>query len=74
MDEPFARAYPHLTRWIDEIGWIELGFDGMQPSHVRVLDEGGLIGEGGEAGGPIDAMLREAETAIGRWIEEEMGG
>ena len=42
MDEPFARAYPYLARWVTTQGWIEVGDDGMQPSRVRVLDEGGL--------------------------------
>lgn len=37
MDEPFARAYPHLARWVTTQGWIEVGDDGMQPSRVRVL-------------------------------------
>jgi hypothetical protein len=37
MDELFARAYPHLTRWVTTQGWIEVGDDGMQPSRLRVL-------------------------------------
>lgn len=74
MDEPFARAYPHLTRWITTQGRIELGDDGMPPSRVRVLDEGGLIWAGGEASAPIDELLREAEVAVARWIDEERGG
>jgi hypothetical protein len=74
MEEPFAQAYPHLARWVTTQGWIELGDDGMQPSRVRVLDEGGLIWAGGDARTPIDALLREAETAVARWIDEERGG
>jgi hypothetical protein len=73
MDEPFARAYPHLTRWATTMGWIELGDDGMQRSRVRVLDEGGLIWAGGEASAPIDDLLRAADAAVARWIAEELG-
>ena len=74
MDEPFVRAYPHLARWVTTQGWIEVGDDGTQPSRVRVLDEGGLVWAGGDARAPIDAVLREAETAVARWIAEELGG
>jgi hypothetical protein len=74
MDELFARAYPHLARWVTTYGWIELGDDGMQPSRVRVLDQGGLIWAGGDARAPIDDLLREAEAAVARWIAEELGG
>lgn len=74
MDDPFARAYPHLTRWVTTMGWIELGDDGMQRSRVRVLDEGGLVWAGGDANMPIDHLLGEADAAVARWIAEEMGG
>ena len=73
MDEPFARAYPHLARWVMTQGWIEVGDDGMQPSRARVLDEGGLLWAGGDATASIDELLREAEAAVARWIEEELG-
>ena len=35
----FEQTYPHITRWVKEHGWIELGGDGMSPSWVRALDE-----------------------------------
>jgi hypothetical protein len=74
MDEPFARAYPHLTRWVTTIGWIELGDDGMQCSRLRVLDAGGLIWASGDAHVPIDDLLREADAAVALWIAEELNG
>jgi len=74
MDEPFARAYPHLARWVMTMGLIELGDDGMQRSRVRVLHEGGMIWEGGDARTPVDALLREADAATARWIAEELEG
>lgn len=73
-DEPFAQAYPHLARWVTTQGWIEVGDDGMHPSRVRVLDEGGLIWAGGDARATIDDLLREADAAVARWIADEMGG
>jgi hypothetical protein len=74
MDEPFAHTYPHLTRWVMTQGWMEVGDDGMQPSRVRVLDEGGLIWAGGDARATIDDLFREAEAAVARWIAEELDG
>ena len=71
MDESFAQAFPHLTRWVTMQGWIEIGDDSMQPSRVRVLDEGGLIWAGGDAADSIDAVLREAEDSIARFIADE---
>ncbi|MFN8591049.1 MAG: hypothetical protein U0031_06245 [Thermomicrobiales bacterium] len=74
MVEPFAHAYPNLKRWVTTRGWIEVGDDGMQSSRVRMLDEGGLIWAGSDATAQIDNPLREAETAVARWIAEEVGG
>jgi len=71
MDQTFAQAYPYLARWVTMQGWIEIGDDSMQPSRVRVLDEGGLIWAGGDAAASIDAVLREAEDFIARFVAEE---
>jgi hypothetical protein len=55
-------------------GWIEIGDDSMQPSPVRVLDEGGLIWSGGDATTSIDAVLREAESFIARFVADQKMG
>ncbi|HEU5433642.1 MAG TPA: hypothetical protein VFU81_18385 [Thermomicrobiales bacterium] len=50
---------------------LEIGFDGMRPSFIRLLDEGGMLWE---AAGPVDDVddaLRAAEAAADRCIREE---
>lgn len=74
MSDAFAQTYPTLTRWITTHGWIEIGDNGIGRSSVRVLDEGGLIWEGGGADETVDDALRAAETAMVAWVREEMGG
>ena len=73
MSTPFAEAFPHLARWVETHGWIEVGNDGMSPSFVRVLDEGGMVWEGGEDEVAVDRALRSADVAVGRWSREQMG-
>ena len=36
----------------------------MSRSWIRVLDEGGLIWEGGDPDGPLDDAFQELETAL----------
>ena len=74
MAGPFADAYPNLTRWVETHGWIEIGFDGMRPSFIRLLDEGGMLWEGGEAGDAVDDVLPAAEAAAERFIREGLAG
>jgi hypothetical protein len=71
---PFADAYPNLARWVATHGWIEVGFDGMRPAFIRLLDEGGMLWEGGEEGAAVDDVLRAAEAAAERCIREGMAG
>ena len=70
---PFAEAYPNLAKWIAVQGWIEVGNDGMSPSLLRVLDEGGLIFEQEGDEKSVDDALRVADAAIAKWMREEMG-
>jgi len=70
----FAQTYPTLTRWVTTHGWIELGDDSMSRSSIRVLDEGGLVWEGGAADATVDDALRAAETALEIWMHENLDG
>lgn len=74
MTDAFARTYPMLTRWVTAHGWIELGDAGQSRSFIRVLDEGGLIWEDGDADVTVDDALRAAEMALETWLREEQGG
>lgn len=71
MPGSFAEAYPTLARWVRDYGWIELGHDGMSPSFLRVLDEGGMIWERAHGDESVDDALRAAEAAIDQWISDQ---
>ena len=45
-DMPAETNYPHVARWVQDFGWIEIGQDDFSRSMVRALDIGGLIWEG----------------------------
>ena len=72
----FAGAYPHIAKWVNGYGWIEMGDDlpGIpQRSFIRALDEGGLIWEGAATYPTVDDALRALDEALGTWIREELG-
>lgn len=64
----FTEKYPNIAGWIKD-GWIEVGRDGHSTSIIRVMDEGGLVWEGGTRHKSMDNILQEAEDAIADWIE-----
>ena len=67
--DSFAERYPNLAGWIKD-GHIEIGRDGYSTSLIRIIDEGGLVWEGGTRHKSIDKILEEAEQAIKKWFEE----
>ncbi len=62
----FTEKYPNIAGWIKD-GWIEIGRDGYSTSIIRVLDEGGLVWEGGTRHKSMDRILQEADDAIADW-------
>ena len=68
MPDDFTERYPNIAGWIKD-GWIEIGRDGHSTSTIRVLDEGGLIWEGGTRHRSMDKILQEAEDAIADWMQ-----
>ncbi len=70
----FEQASPHVARWVKDYGWIEIGHDGMSPSFVRALDEGGLMWEGDEAAEDVDGVLRALDSVLAEWLREQIGG
>ena len=64
----FTDKYPNIAGWIKD-GWIEIGRDGYSTSMIRVLDEGGLVWEGGTRHKSMDKILQEAEDAIADWTK-----
>lgn len=71
MENIFATAYPHLARWVEAFGWLELGQDDYSSSVIRILDTGGLIWESEDQYDSLDAALREAEAALVAWSKQE---
>lgn len=70
----FEQAYPVLSRWLQGSGWLEVGHVSWSQSLIRVLDEGGLVWEGGAVSGTLSEALAEAEAALTTWFQEQYGG
>ena len=66
--DSFTEKYLNIASWIKD-GWIEIGRDGHSTSIIRVLDEGGLVWEGGTRHKSMDEIIQEAEDAIAHWTE-----
>src|SRR3954470_23751410 len=64
----FTETYPNIADGIKD-GWIEIGRNGYSTSIIRVLDEGGLIWEGGTRHKSMDEIRQEAEDTISDWKE-----
>jgi len=68
MSHSFTEAYPNITRWIEERGWIELGADEHSTSLVRCLDEGGMVWEGSDSQNSLDEALQALEKSLHEWL------
>lgn len=62
--------FPHLSRWVQQHGWMEIGYDEYSQSFFRVVDIGGLIWESKEHYPTVDAALHAAETELAVWMRE----
>jgi hypothetical protein len=67
--DSFSEKYPNIAGWIED-GWIEIGRNGYSTSIIRVLDEGGLVWEGGTRHRSMDKILQEADNAIADWMRQ----
>jgi hypothetical protein len=70
----FDETYPTLARWVQDGGWLEVGHVYWSQSLLRVLDEGGLVWEGGAISGTLAAAFAEAEAALTTWLREQSRG
>lgn len=73
MKNPIEETYPHITRWVNKHGWIEIGNDIYSYSFVRALDEGGVVWEGGADYPTLDKALQEMDQVLAIWLEETYG-
>jgi hypothetical protein len=68
-DSP-AQRYPHVARWCNQHGWIEVGFEWQDELFARAIHEGGLAW-GGEGPYPtIDDALRALDDGIRDYMQE----
>ncbi len=69
---PAETNYPHVARWVQDFGWIEIGQDDYSHSMVRALNIGGLIWEGKASYATLDDALRDLDQALAAWFKAEM--
>jgi hypothetical protein len=67
----FTNLYPHIARWVQSYGWIEIGADPYRYSLVRALDEGGLVWESRENDATLDDTLLALETFLVQRMQED---
>ena len=70
MTLAFEEHYPHISRWIEVQGWIELGQDEYSDSLVRCLDPGGMVWESQTDHTTLNTALQALETELERILEE----
>lgn len=73
MAELADQMYPHVDRWIQDYGWVEIGLDDSSRSFVRALDIGGMIWEGAAHYPTLDAALQALDQALAEWMRAQLG-
>lgn len=66
----FEQQYPNIQRFVNEIGWIEIGENDMTSAFVRAYDQGGTVYEGKESYPTIEAALQDLEAEIKAYLHE----
>jgi hypothetical protein len=66
----FEKQYPHLSRFVEEQGWIELGYDDNLPAFVKAYDSGGTVFEGKNQYKSIDDALQDLEAKVKAYLED----
>jgi hypothetical protein len=63
--------YPTLTRFVNEIGRVEIGLGNyMISAFVIAYDEGGTIYEGKDSYPSLDAALQDLDAGIKKHLDE----
>ncbi len=70
MDQ-FTQSYPVLSRWVQDHGWVEIGYNDFSHSFVRVPDIGGMVWEGASRYPTLDAAFQAAEAAVTEYARHE---
>ena len=65
-----AERYPHVARWCNQHGWIEVGFEWQDALFARAIHEGGLAWGGEGPYATIDDALRALDDGIRDYTQE----
>jgi hypothetical protein len=68
--ETFEEQYPTIYRFVEEIGWIEIGQHEMSSAFVRAYDLGGTVYEGEDSYPSLEAALQDLEAGIKAYLDE----
>lgn len=68
----FSKLFPHISWWIENHGWIELGTDDYSKSLVRLIDEGGTYWEDKKANN-LDKALLNADKFLETDLPKRFG-
>ena len=73
MATHFESTYPHITRFVQEHGWIEMGYDADSPltSFLRAVHMGGMVWEGKDDYDSVDDAFRELNAFLRLWLEDQ---
>jgi hypothetical protein len=71
MNGTFEHLYPHIARWVQAHGYIEIGYDDYSHSFVRAIDIGGMIWEGLEHYPTLDEALQALESTLAEWMQAQ---
>jgi hypothetical protein len=66
----FAKKYPSIDYFVEEMGCIEIGDYEMIPSFVRAYHQGGTVYEGKSSYPNLDEALQDLEYGIKAYLEE----
>jgi hypothetical protein len=66
----FEEKYPNLCRFVEEIGWIEIGESEYIDSFVRAYDNGGTVYEGKASYSSMEAALQDLDVHIKAYMDE----
>ena len=73
MAGSFAEQYPHIAEFVDDYGWIEVGYDEFSEAFIRALDMGGAVWMGKSSYPSLDDALADLEKALAAWMKETSG-
>jgi hypothetical protein len=66
----FAEQYPHINRFVEERGWIEIGESEYIDSFVRAYDYGGTVYEGKSSYSTMELALQDLDKHIKAYFED----